>query len=55
MSIKQARVALHAELVRPEDVSEAIHLQELVDDAGAEGIACTAGADGEVFLLGVRV
>ena len=39
--VEQGREALHAELVRAQDVRHLVRFQELVHDAGAEGVART--------------
>lgn len=47
--------ALLAELVGAQDVGHAVDGEELLDDAGAEGVAGAAGAQGEFVALRVRV
>lgn len=43
MSVEEGREALHAQLVRAQDVRHAVCFEEFVDDAGAEGVACASG------------
>jgi len=55
MTIKQGRVAFHAELMSAEDVRHPIRLEEFVDHPRSERVTRASRGNREVLLLWVRV
>lgn len=55
MTVKQRRVAFHAELMSAQDVGHSIGFEELVDDARPKRVTRTSWRNGKVLFFGVRV